>query len=312
MAAAKRRRKAEGEVTFAVINDLHAQFVPKPSPHGYPGGSERADWMLRQFQPGGRHVDVDFVVGAGDLINGEDLKSIRAEMKAFRKAVKRLPMPYYPCCGNHEFLQREGSAEYERPYAKAFGKDRFDYSFAAGPVRIIVLNNGGTFHVTAKRREQRAKHFEKMLRAHPGVPKIVVCHVPLVSMRDRDVLHGSFGFISYRCLEGELLDLLDTAGADVRLVVSGHLHLTGMVRRRGVCHLVTAGTASFPHDYALLRVNDQRIQVDVTGLPKSLHEPKSNIHGPPRYAEGYTDAEHPHALAYLRGNAAERKFVVKL
>lgn len=297
---------------FVVINDLHAQFAPRPKHAGYPGANERAEWMLKQFAKGGAHAAVDFVIGAGDLIHGEDLPSIRAEMKALRKRLKPLVVPFYPCCGNHEIEQREGDTDYERPYAKAFGKGRFDYTISAERFEIIVLNNGGTFHVTAQRREQRAERFEQMLRARPGVPKIVACHVPLVPIRDRDVLHGSFGFRSYCCLEGELLDLLDSHGGDVRLVISGHLHLTGVVRRRGVCHLTTAGTASFPHDYALINATKDRLRVEVRGLPKSLHEPASNIHGPPRYEEGYTDADHPRAIDYLRGRPGERRFSIKL
>ena len=131
-------------------------------------------------------------------------------------------------------------------------------------------------------------------------------------MRDRDVLHESFGFRSYRCLEVEILDLLDVYGADVQLVVSGHLHLTGMVNRRGVRHLVTAGTASFPHDYAVITVTNRRIEVEVRSLPKSLHEPASNIHGPPRYAKGYTDSKHKTHASYLRGLATERNFSIPL
>lgn len=296
---------------FAVINDLHTQFAPKPKHAGYPGANARAEWMLQQFAKDGAHAGVDFVIGAGDLIHGEDLKSIRAELKALRKQLKPLAVPFYPCVGNHEISQREGDADFERPYAKTFGNNRFDYAISTELVEIIVLNNAGTFHVTAKRREQRAERFETMLCARPGVPKIVVCHVPLVAMRDRDVLHGSFGFRSYRCLEGELLDLLDSVGSGVRLVISGHLHLTGMVRRRGVCHLTTAGTASFPHDYAMVDVAQDKLQVTVRGLPKALREPKSNIHGPPRYEEGYTDAAHPSALAYLRGRPGERRFTIK-
>lgn len=297
---------------FAVINDLHAQFAPRPKHQGYPGANGRAEWMLRQFAKGGAHADVDFVIGAGDLIHGEDLNSIHAEMKALSGKLKQVAVPFYPCCGNHEIEQQEGDEDHERPYTKAYGKDRFDYAISTDLVEIIVLNNAGTFHVTAQRREQRAERFEQMLRARPGVPKIVVCHVPLVSIRNRDVLHRSFGFRTYRCLESELLDLLDTVGGDVRLVISGHLHLTGMVRRRGVYHFVTAGTASFPHDYAMVNVTGNRINVAVRALPKALQEPASNIHGPPRYEKNYTDAKHPHPLTYLRGLANERRFTINL
>jgi predicted phosphodiesterase len=297
---------------FAVINDIHAQFVANPQHPGYPGANGRAEWMLAQFAKGGSLADMDFVVGAGDLIHGETIQSISAELKALQPYLRKLFMPFYPCCGNHEIRQNEGDRAFERPYATAYGADKFDYAISLPAAEIIVLNNAGTYHLTTQRREERALKFQAMLEARPGVPKILICHIPLVSMRDRDVLHESFGFRSYRCLEVEILDLLDTHGADVRLVISGHLHLTGMVKRRGVRHLVTAGTASFPHDYAVITVTKQGIAVEVRNLPKALHEPASNIHGPPRYVKGYTDPAHKTHQSYLRGLASERKFSIPL
>jgi hypothetical protein len=299
-------------VRFAVINDLHAQFAPKPSVRGYPGANGRAEWMLAQFARGGPLAGVDFVVGAGDLIHGENLASITAEMRALRRRLRAMAAPFHPCCGNHEIEQREGDADYERPYAEAYGEGKFDHAISTGAAEIIVLNNGGTFHVTAARREARAEVLTAMLKARPGVPKILVCHVPLVPVRDRDVLRASFGFRSYVNLENELLDILDAEGGDVRLVISGHLHLTGMAVRRGVRHLVTAGTASWPHDFALVTVTAKAIKVEVRNLPAALHEPASNIHGPPRHPMGFTDAEHRTHRAYLRGHAGERRFTIPL
>lgn len=310
--AAARQATATDTVRFAVINDLHSQFAPNPTEPGYPGANARAEWMLDQFGAGGALASVDFVVGAGDLIHGEKLPSIAAEMRAFRRRLRRLAVPFHPCCGNHEIREREGDARYERPYRLAYGADRFDYRVAAGAADVVVLNNAGTFHVTAKRREARADALVRMLRQGPGRPKILVCHVPLVPVREPAVLRESFGFRSYMNLESELRDILDTEGADVRLVVSGHLHLTGMAERGGVRHLVTAGTASFPHDFALITVTRHRISVEVRSLPASLHEPASNIHGPPRYKTGYTDADHRTHRAYLRGQPSERRFRIAL
>lgn len=310
--AAIRQHAEAGTVRFAVINDLHAQFAPDPSEPGYPQANRRATWMLEQLSAGGSLASLDFVVGAGDLIHGENLPAIGAELEAFRRRLLRLAMPFHACCGNHEIREREGDARHERPYRLAFGAGRFDYRVAAGAADLIVLNNAGTFHVTAKRREARADALIRLLGERPGRPKILVCHVPLVPVREQAILRESFGFRTYMNLESELLDILDTVGEDVRLVVSGHLHLTGMVERRGVRHLVTAGTASLPHDYALVTVTPRAIRVEVRSIPESLHEPASNIHGPPRYARGYTDAAHRTHRAYLRGRVTERRFTLPL
>ncbi len=297
---------------FAVINDLHAHFDPGSTAKGYPGANERADWMLAQFEKGGAHADVDFVILAGDMIHGENLPAIESELKAFRERLERLVVPYYSVCGNHEILQAEGSAEYEKPYRDAFGADRFDYVIPAAAVDIVVLNNAGTFHVTAERREQRYLALKRMLETRPEVPKILVCHIPLVCVRDQAVLAESFGFLSYRGLETEILDLVEAAGSNVKLVISGHLHLTGMIEQKGITHLVTAGTASFPHDYAMIEIKNDDIQVEVRNLPEDLHEPASNIHGPPRYEKGFVDSLHADAQAYLTGNLGERRFTVSI
>lgn len=297
---------------FAVINDLHAQLAPNPTHRGYPGVNERAEWMLAQFESGGTLADVDFVLSAGDLIHGGNLSSIRAEMQALQQRLTRLTVPFYPACGNHEIHHAEGNADYEAPYEEAFGERRFDYLIPGDHVDVVVLNNGGTYYVTAERREQRHLALERLLATRPEVPKILACHIPLVCVRNQQTLMKSFGFVSYRCLEAEILDLVEGPTSPVRLVISGHLHLTGMCEQNGIKHLVTSGTASFPHDYAVVEVSDKEIAVAVHRLPDFLYEPASNLHGPPRYAKPFTDAAHPTADSYLSGNPPERRFTISL
>lgn len=293
---------------FAVINDLHAQFAPAATAEaGYAGANARAEWLLRQFERGGSLADVAFVIGAGDLVHGENLPAITTELAALAERVKRLAVPFYPCCGNHEIREAEGNPAFEAPYRAAFGGERFDYAIEAGAAEVIVLNNGGTFHVTAERREQRYDAFKRLLMAQPERPKIIVCHVPLWPVRERAVLRESFGFRTHTNLEAELLDLLDVYGGAVRLVISGHLHLTGAMERGGVTQLVTAGSASWPHDFAVVTVDESGCEVEVRRLPVELHDPATNIHGPPRYDRPFIDATHATPQAYLCGNEAERR-----
>lgn len=304
---------ADKPVRFVLVNDWHAQFAPVTTAAGYPGANERAEWMLAQLAPGGALADVDFVMSAGDLINGETLPAIEGEMTALHARVGWLRMPFYPCCGNHEIREAEGDPAWEEPYRWVWGEDKFDYVIPAGAAEIIVLNNAGSFHVTAPRREARYRALQAMLEARPEVPKILVCHIPLVPVRERDVLRASFGHLTYLSWEGELLDLLDAKGAaaNVKLVLSGHLHLTGAIDRRGVKHAVVAGTASLPHDYAVVTVGARSIAVEVRNLPETLHRAETNIHGRPSFPRDPVDATHPTAESYLRGNADERRFVVR-
>jgi 3',5'-cyclic AMP phosphodiesterase CpdA len=300
-------------IRFAVFNDLHAQFAPSQTMHpGYPGAATRAEWLFEQLEPGGSLADLDFVMGGGDLIHGENLAAIEVEMAALKKRLDRLPKPFFPCCGNHEVQQREGDDAFESPYRKAFGDDRFDYAIPAGAAEIIVINNAGTYHVGGARREARFHNLQRLLTARPGVPKIVLCHVPLVTFRDPAIFRRSFHWISWCCLEGEILDYLDHHGADVQLVVSGHLHITGRTERQGLNHLVTSGTASFPHDFPVITVTPEFIEVEVRTLPAELHELRTIIHGPPFHRTAYTDADHPTHHEYLRGLPHERAFRLPL
>jgi hypothetical protein len=85
-----------------------------------------------------------------------------------------------------------------------------------------------------------------------------------------------------------------------------------MVQAGGVRQLVTSGLASFPHDYPVVTVTSRSIEVEVRTLPAELHEPRTNLHGLPRYKKDYTDPGHPTAETYLRGNPAERNFSIPL
>ncbi len=297
---------------FLVMNDLHAQFAPGQEGHaGYWGANDRTEWLLRELAKPGAFGGLDFVVSAGDLIHGENLSAIGAELPALQVRLEALPMPVYPCVGNHEIRQAEGDAEYEGPFRRTFG-GQLDYQIAAGPVDIIVMNNAGSFYVTSERRQARLAFLRESLRTNPSRPKILVCHIPLVPLRDPTVLQQSFGFISWHCLEAELLDLLDAEGQGVRLVISGHLHLTGMVRRGPICHVAASGLASLPHDLACVTVRDDRLEVTMISPPSELHEARTNLHGRPRFPTDFTDEAHPDPASYLRGQPGERTFSVPL
>ena len=145
-----------------------------------------------------------------------------------------------------------------------------------------------------------------MLAASKELPTILCCHIPLVPLRDEEVLKQSFGFGSYTAHDAELLKLVDTHADSVVAVLSGHLHLTGVVRRNGVCHIVISGTGSYPCDFASYEVFADRIRMRVHSLPPNLVTPETDIHGKPRYATDFTDAAHVTHEAYVRGNPSER------
>jgi hypothetical protein len=176
-----------------------------------------------------------------------------------------------------------------------------------------MLNNSGAPGVNRTEvGRSRDRWFRRAIEASPDVPKIVCCHIPLAPLRMESVLAKSFGFASYVACDDELLKVIDAHSDRILAVLSGHLHLSGAVKRKGVYHVVTSGTASYPCDFASYEVFADHIRVRMHSLPRELVTPMTDIHGKPRYKIDYTDAEHPTHQLYVAGNASERAFDIPL
>ena len=300
---------------FLQINDLHARApgVPDRS-EGYKGANERARWLLDAIAVQDPLPSVDWILGLGDLVHGESLAGIRADLAWFKEAVRNIATPLYPIMGNHEVRQNQGIAEWEAPFFETFGSEFNNYTLSYGDWLIVLFNNSGTGHITPAYAAQQTDWLRQTLAANPSRPTLLVCHVPLIPLRDQPVLAESFGFRSYLTLEPEILELVETHRDTIRAVLSGHLHLTGMVERHGIRHISISGTASPPGDYALYPLRDDNcLAVSVRQVPASLQNPwETDIHGERRHGKTFTDATHPTAEAYLMGNPAERDFVIPL
>ena len=161
-------------------------------------------------------------------------------------------------------------------------------------------------------RQARNEWLRGELERSPDMPTIILCHIPLVLLREEAVLAKSFGFRSYCDPDGETLKIVEAHADSVRAVVSGHLHLTGAVKHKDIWHVSVAGTASCPCDYALYTVFPDRIEVEVRQLPPDLVTPRTNIHGRPRHTEDFVDGSHRTPWEYVAGRADERSFTIPL
>ena len=298
---------------FVQINDLHVQAaeaaVESPKPKNYARANEKAGWLVEAINREAFAPRPDFVVGVGDLIHGSALDRLGPDLRALQGILKPLKCPFYPVVGNHEVIQQERSAEHLQPYIDTFGKDRVEYTFTHKGVLFVALNNSGA--PSPQVAGQRYEWLSEAFKAHRDRPKIILCHIPLLALRDEPILAKSFGFASYH--DPGTLKLVEQHSDTVIAVLSGHLHLTGMKMRAGVCHLSLSGTASYPSDgAAVFEVFPDRIRVAVTQLPGELARSAPSIHGKPRHERDYVDAEHDSAEKYQCGLPGERQFVIPL
>lgn len=313
MARAARGADEKPLFRFAQVNDLHVQATEPPvqsaQQQTYNQANEKGRWVVetinRTLLP-----PRDFVVGVGDLVHGEGLDRLAPDLRALREILKPLRSPLYPVVGNHEVVQQERSPQYLQPFRDAFGRDRTDYTFTNGGVLFVALNNSGA--PSADAAKQRNQWLRDVLSAGRGQPKILLCHIPLIPLRDEATLAKSFGFTSYRDHDSGTLDLIEGHRDTVIAVLSGHLHLTGMKQHNEIFHISIAGTASYPCDIAVYEVFPDQIAVTVKQLPDRLAKAEASIHGRERHGRDFTDADHRTAEEYQSGRADERRFTIPL
>ncbi|MEA1951826.1 MAG: metallophosphoesterase [Planctomycetota bacterium] len=300
---------------FIQCNDTHVEAT---RPSDYLRANQRFAHLVELLGKAAEGSAPDFVVGVGDLIHGENLHSLAPDLERFKGLAAHLKVPLFPVVGNHENVQREGDAVYEAAYREHFGADRTNYTFEHGGVLFVALNNSGA--PASNRTEvgqRRNAWLRDVLEDSGDRPKIICCHIPLVPVREESVLKKSFGFGSYIAHDAKLLGLVEAYSDSVVAVLSGHLHLSGVIEHKvpghgGFYQIVTSGTASYPSDFASYDVFPDRIHVQMHSLPEGLLEPTTNIHGKHRHGIDYTDATHRTHEAYIRGNAEERMFDIAL
>ena len=292
---------------FVQWNDIHVR-----SPRDTNKSQQKLDYLISSINNETYFPKPDFVIGVGDLIEGGSAAARKNEFDIFKDKVDGLKCLFYPVVGNHENNGAEGNPTREAEYVATFGSDRLNYTFQAGGIQFIVLNNSGSPGANKTSiGKKRRKWLQKKLDESPGLPKIITCHIPLVPMRDEQVLAESFGFGKLYCThDADLLKIVEDHADDVLAVLSGHVHLSGAVQRKGVYHITTSGTDDYPCDFAEFAVYKDRLHVHMHAISKDLREPSRNLHT--RSGTEYTDSTHATAESYVSGNDSEREFIITL
>jgi Icc protein len=164
----------------------------------------------------------DFVINAGDTIQGGNDATADAEWRALRPIWDSYKLPLYFTPGNHDIW----SSESRRIYEKATGRPA-SYSFNYQDAHFTVLDNGQTENLS----DQQMKFLEADLAGSKNRdPKFVFFHEPfwLIPM-------------TFRSSEFPFHQLIKKYG--VRYVISGHGHQFLRLAQDGVVY-VEAGSSS--------------------------------------------------------------------
>ncbi len=295
---------------FVQWNDMHVVAEEKT---GYPLANEKMAYLAESLKDETHFPVPDLVLAVGDMIHGILQEKLAPDFGKFLALRGDLPCPFYPAVGNHENIQQEGNPEKEGPYWETFGRDHVNYTFEHGGILFVIVNDSGA--PASNNRavgKSRKRWLAQVLEESTQQPKILCCHIPLVPVREESILRQSFGFSSYCAHDAETLAMVNEHSESILAVLSGHLHLTGVVQHEGVYHIVPSGTASYPCDFASFEVYADRIRVQMHALPERFLSASDGIHGKPRHETDHTDETHATHDLYLKGNPTERDFEIAL
>ncbi len=266
----------------------------------------------------------DFVLVVGDFINGSGLNLLQPECEYARKILDELKCPYYTVVGNHEVLNTEDNPRFLNAYVRTFGQDRVNYSFVHKGFQFILFDDSNGLGTGNDATFLRNEWLINTLKANENYPKFIICHIPLVALRDDKVLDKSFGYWTYKLRGDDTFRIIENYSDTVIAVLNGHVHLTGMTKTNNywlsflfpgendIYHIAPSGLASYPCHYAHYTVYENRIDVRMIQVARDLVTPLSNIHGKQFHNQEFLDSGHKSPDAYVCGNKDENIFSIPL
>jgi 3',5'-cyclic-AMP phosphodiesterase len=209
---------------IAQITDIHLGFDPD-NPTEF--NRRRLDQVIRVLTA--MSPQPDLLLATGDLVDRGDRDSYRR----LRNALSICPFPVWPCMGNHDVRENFAAEFPEIPVVDSF----VQYEIDAGEVRFLVIDtleegrHGGAFC------DARARWLRDRLAEQPDRDTMIVMHHPPV-----DVGIEWMATQDDEPWVGRFVDAI-AGQAQVKGIISGHLHRPISVAWRGTTVMVCPSTA---------------------------------------------------------------------
>jgi 3',5'-cyclic-AMP phosphodiesterase len=209
---------------IAQITDIHLGFDPD-NPTEF--NRRRLDQVIRVLTA--MSPQPDLLLATGDLVDRGDRDSYRR----LRNALSICPFPVWPCMGNHDVRENFAAEFPEIPVVDSF----VQYEIDAGEVRFLVIDtleegrHGGAFC------DVRARWLRDRLAEQPDRDTMIVMHHPPV-----DVGIEWMATQDDEPWVGRFVDAI-AGQAQVKGIISGHLHRPISVAWRGTTVMVCPSTA---------------------------------------------------------------------
>lgn len=196
---------------------------------------------------------VDLILNGGDVVfdmNKENISTIDKQWQLLNDTMKsECGLPVRCCLGNHDIWWNENSKA-DTFYGKKYSMDKLSlakpyYSFTQNGWKFIVLDSvhldiDNTWYI-GKLGDEQFNWLESELRStNPGMPVIVMSHIPILTallMIEDNVVN------KWTMLGGDMhtdtskIISLFYRHPNVKLCLSGHLHMKDKVVYNGVTYL---------------------------------------------------------------------------
>lgn len=243
---------------FAQISDIHISVL---GDHHDMLSGRSAGFLTDILAHLNQVDDLDFVLVTGDLF---DL-AVQAEFDHFQEVIRTLKKPYHIIPGNHdrraldrtEGLTRHQFAQHFNPQIQArptAPEAQSGYwSITVQPdIQLIGLDSIVDEDWNGLIKPLQIEWLKSELAAHADKLIILAIHHPLHPLAPVDELPQWRKFV---CDNGpEMLALLD-AYPQVKVVLTGHHHLTKVDFLNGRLHLACPAVSIYPCAYRTLRLN---------------------------------------------------------
>lgn len=242
---------------FAQVSDIHISAL---GDHDEMLSGRSAGFLVEIFTRFNAMKDLEFVLITGDLFDTAHWQ----EFDRFQAILQMLEKPYYIIPGNHDRRIEESQVGLTRQeFARRFNPQAEQrrqiqpaqtgyWSIPVAPeVQLIGLDSirdedwGGVIDAP------QLAWLQAELMAHSGKLIILAVHHPLHQLAPVDELPQWRNFV---CANGaEVLALLDQF-PQVKVVLTGHHHLTKVDRLNGRLHLACPAVATYPCAYRTLHL----------------------------------------------------------
>lgn len=193
-----------------------------------------------------KELGAEVILFGGDMVLdafGEAEEKAEAEWQIARRFLARVDLPVYPCLGNHDIWALRD--QWNREWAmRELNMTAPYYAADLGAWRLVVLESTHPvdgFGYTAKLDEAQFAFLERELAATER-PVVVLSHIPILSAAvflDGDNEKSGDWRVpgAWMHIDARRIKDLFVRHPNVRLCLSGHIHLAERVEYNGVTYI---------------------------------------------------------------------------